>query len=157
TVVLAGLVLTGVWLNHQLRQERELAMAHEAARKMQAEEAFANAKWARFQLAHTNASGVSPLDLLDPAAIPPEERFASQPPELVAVLRELRDGAGGDFRALALSPDGAFVACRTENAVRLRDAATLRQRAEFTHPRAFFSLAFSPDSRTLATAGGGEA
>jgi Protein kinase domain/WD domain, G-beta repeat len=102
-------------------------------------------------------AGFSPLDRLDPAAIPPEERFASQPRELVAVLREHAEGQEGEFRALAFSPNGAFVAYSTENVVHLRDAATLRRRAEFTHPHAFFSLAFSPDGKRLATAGGGEA
>jgi serine/threonine protein kinase/WD40 repeat protein len=45
-----------------------------------------------------------------PVAIPPEERFAGQPPELVAVLGTRRFHPWGDVRGIAFSADGSLIA-----------------------------------------------
>jgi hypothetical protein len=50
--------------------------------------------------------GRSPLDELDPASIPADERFAWQPKELVAVLGEHRMRHWSFLRDVAISPDG---------------------------------------------------
>src|SRR5262245_35272633 len=50
------------------------------------------------------------LDRLDPAQIPPEERFDWQPKELVAVLGSHRGRHWGEVAVVAFSPDGRYVA-----------------------------------------------
>ncbi len=50
--------------------------------------------------------GQSPLDKLDPAAIPPEERFDWQPKELVAALGSHRQRLWGQGGGVAISGDG---------------------------------------------------
>jgi serine/threonine protein kinase/WD40 repeat protein len=53
--------------------------------------------------------GKSPLDALDPAAIPPEERFDWQPKELVAVLGSHRQRLWGGAGGVAIRGDGKRV------------------------------------------------
>src|SRR5262249_14864973 len=48
----------------------------------------------------------APLRRLDPSQIPPEDRFAWQPAELVAVLGEHRGRHWGDMLDVTFSPDG---------------------------------------------------
>jgi WD40 repeat protein len=94
-----------------------------------------------------------PLDRLDPALIPAEERFAWQPKELVAVLGTHSRRHHTVITSLAYSPDSKWIACGTPYgiAVSLFEAATMRRRA--LPLGGCLSLAFSPDSRTLAGAG----
>jgi hypothetical protein len=69
----------------------------------------------------------SPLDKLDPAKIPPEERVHSQPKEVVAVLGSERGPHWGSVFCVALSPDGKWLASGDERGAHLWDAATLRE------------------------------
>jgi WD40 repeat protein len=95
-----------------------------------------------------------PLDKLDAAQIPAEERFAWQPKELVAVLGTHRQRPFGQVRrnGMALSPDGKLLACADEfGLISLFDASTLRRRATLQAKQAnCFGAAFSPDSKMLA-------
>jgi WD40 repeat protein len=95
----------------------------------------------------------SPLDELDREQIPPQERFAWQPPELVAVLGEHRQRHWGYVRSLALNPAGTLLASAGEDGiVRLWDAQTLAERAVLpVQVHRITMLAFAPDGQILAT------
>ncbi len=97
------------------------------------------------------------LDRLDPANIPEGDRFAWQPPGLVAVLGEhrLRERDGNPLYRLALSPDGKWVATAgMDGMVRLADTATLHERQLLRgHNVPVYDVAFSPDGKRLASAG----
>lgn len=74
-----------------------------------------------------------PLDRLDPAKIPAEERFAWQPKELVRVLGDHRGRHWGDVATAAFSPDGKLIASSGTDAIRplgCRDAARARRANE---------------------------
>jgi WD40 repeat protein len=101
------------------------------------------------------ASGPSPLDKLDPAQIPAENRFDKQPTELVAVLGKRDDS--GSYNSVAFSPDGKVLSSCRNNVVVLWDAGAARELAVLrghTHP--VRSVAFAPDGKMLAS-GAGEA
>ncbi|MCT9139062.1 nSTAND1 domain-containing NTPase [Streptomyces violarus] len=76
---------------------------------------------------------------------------------------QFRDAATGKVRTtfdewpadwLVFSPDGTTCASSYDRVVEIRDAATGSLRATLTgHSNAIFGAAFSPDGRTLATAG----
>jgi WD40 repeat protein len=74
----------------------------------------------------------TPLDRLDPARIPAEERRPSQPKELVAVLGESRLRHNGTINRVVVSPDGKLVASGSDGAIRLWDAATLAERGSLS-------------------------
>src|SRR5207248_2299070 len=69
------------------------------------------------------------LDRLDPADLPPENRFAGQPKALRWVLGEHRVRHHGAVNAVTVSPDETLLAtgCRTSGEIRIGDAATLRE------------------------------
>jgi WD40 repeat protein len=105
------------------------------------------------------APGPSPLDRLDPAKNPAEERFPRQPQELVAVFGKRNDQ--GSRNCVAFSPDGKLLASGRDGEggkfVILWDTATARERAVLrghTHP--VRTVAFAPDGKSLAS-GAGEA
>jgi WD40 repeat protein len=95
-------------------------------------------------------AGASPLDNLDPAKIPAEDRPSKEIPELVAVLSK---GHKGEIFGLAFSPDGKLLASAgNEGNVCLWDltgsAPTLRR--VMPAGTSLAGVAFSPDSRRLA-------
>jgi WD40 repeat protein/serine/threonine protein kinase len=99
----------------------------------------------------------SPLDNLDPLAIPELDRLADQPAELVAVLGEHRGRQGHYPFAAAVSPDGSTVATGgNDYCVVLWDAKTLRRRATMEHGNVVNALAFSPDGRRIVAGTAGE-
>jgi WD40 repeat protein len=104
----------------------------------------------------------SPLDRLDPAQVPAEERYPGQPGELVAVLGTHRGRHAGEVDCVAYSPDGKWLASGgRDHAVRIWDATTLRGLAVLEVAPAggvhLDRLWFSPDGKRLAAAGTGSA
>ena len=105
----------------------------------------------------------SALGQLDPSGIPPDDRFAWQPPELVSVLGEHRGRSWGMWvQRVAFSPDGKLIAsCGEDPIVRLWDAATLRECAALKQHAVALTqqvqmircVAFSPDGKTMASGG----
>jgi serine/threonine protein kinase/WD40 repeat protein len=101
-------------------------------------------------------SAANPLDTLDPTQIPPSEREAWQPKELVALIgtRQMRHWSLPD--TLVFSHDGQILAsgCTQGNrpmvdGVRLWDTKTLREIAHL--PDAGVPLSFTRDGTTLLT------
>jgi WD40 repeat protein/serine/threonine protein kinase len=102
------------------------------------------------------------LDRLDPKAIPADERFPWQPPELVAVLGTHKGRHWRPVECVAVSPKGdllasvggdwADFAIRIWNAQTLQEVFTLQPRARVAYDHG--SVAFSPDGKKLASAGG---
>lgn len=92
------------------------------------------------------------LDLLQAEQIPPEERLAQQPEELVAVLGEQRGRHWGPAFRAVYSPDGQRIASvGSDRALRLWDAATLREHSVVRGLGDFVTgLAYAPDGQTLA-------
>jgi WD40 repeat protein len=95
-----------------------------------------------------------PLDRVDPARIPAEERFDWQPNELVAVLGEHRQRHWVPVGGVAYSSDGKLIASSDDaegvNVIRVWDAETMRERQLFRgHTRPVRGVAFSPDCRRL--------
>ena len=99
------------------------------------------------------ASLPSPLDKLDPAAIPEIERFKWQPKELVAVIGDHRGRQGGPVACVAVSMDGALVASGGGSLIRLWKPADMRLLSVTGH-YAVTSLGFSRDGKSLVSGGG---
>jgi WD40 repeat protein len=95
------------------------------------------------------------LDRLDPGAIPRQERFDGQPPELVAVLGRRGSRLGSVPGCPVYSPDGKILATggdANDPAISLWDATTLRRQAVLPgHEGVIYQLAFSADGKTLAS------
>ncbi len=94
----------------------------------------------------------SPLDALDPAAIPALDRFDWQPKGLVAVLGEHRGRHGYPITCVAVTPDGKTVFSGGSTVLRVWDGATLRQRAILGQSGAITSASLTRDGKTLAAA-----
>jgi WD40 repeat protein/serine/threonine protein kinase len=111
--------------------------------------------WLLLRSAHKPEEGkpAAPLDQLDAAGIPAEQRFAIQPKELVAVLGDHRGRHWGTALAVTYSPDGRLLASGgVDQVIRLWDPETLQERGVLTgHVQQVNRLAFSPDSKQLAS------
>jgi WD40 repeat protein len=95
----------------------------------------------------------SPLDRLDPAAIPTLDRFDWQPKELVAVLGEHRGRHGSPVSCVAYSPDGKSIVSGGSSWLRLWDPATLRQRTILGSGGSITAVVYARDGKTLASTG----
>jgi WD40 repeat protein len=102
----------------------------------------------------------SPLDGLDPKAIPAEERFPWQPEELVAVLGTHKGRHWRPVECVAVSPKGDLLASMSGDwadfTIRVWNAQTL-QEVFMLQPQERYdrgSVAFSPDGKKLASASG---
>src|SRR4051794_24579541 len=107
-------------------------------------------------IAHLALAGeTSPLDKYNPNAIPALEKFAWQPPELVAVFGEHRGRQGGPVTSLTYSRNGKLLVSGSSNSfVRFWDPATMRLRHILGQNAGTYSLAFSRDNSFLAGGGG---
>jgi WD40 repeat protein len=93
----------------------------------------------------------SPLDHLDPAKIPPLERFDWQPKELVAVLAEHRGRHGAAVSSVLITPDGKHIASGGGSSlVRLWEPESMRLREVLGASGVAYSLACTPNSEILA-------
>src|SRR5262249_28234252 len=99
----------------------------------------------------------SPPDRLSAADVPAAERPHWLPREVVAVVGTQRGRHWQGVTCLAVSADRTLAATATAGGIHLWDAATLRERAWLTGEAAehVAALAFAPDGKTLASAGGG--
>jgi WD40 repeat protein len=94
------------------------------------------------------------LNALDPAKIPEIERYYWQPDGLVALFGEHRMRG----TLVAVSPDNKLVAVASpyDRFVRIGSSANLHERSLLDGQKSgVVALAFSPDGKTLAAAGGG--
>ncbi len=94
------------------------------------------------------------LDRLDPAKLPPENRFEGQPKPLRWVLGEHRVRHADQVNAVAVAPDeSVFVTGgRSDGMIRFGDAATLRELRTIKQPGGgVWALRFSPDGKVLAS------
>jgi WD40 repeat protein len=95
----------------------------------------------------------SPLDQLEAASIPPSERVAGQPEELVAVLGSHAGRHWGEVKRIVCSPDGRYVAILGADSVRLFSSDTLREVAVLDRECNASDIAFAPDGASLAVVG----
>jgi WD40 repeat protein len=106
-------------------------------------------------LAGRNHSGnqLSALDRLDPAQIPPRERFDWQPPELVAVFGSHRGRAWEELNCAAIDPQGRWLAGGgNAKVVRLWPVAHPERGTVLRgHQDGVNVVAFSPSGRVLAS------
>lgn len=94
----------------------------------------------------------SPLDKLDPAAIPVEDRFPGHPKELVAVLGSERARHWGGLFSLVYSADGRLIASSGgDRTVRIWDAKTLRLEATCQAEKGLLCVALGPDGKSVAS------
>jgi serine/threonine-protein kinase len=98
------------------------------------------------------------LDRLDPARLPPENKFAELPKALVWVLGEHRvRHAGYPLSCIAVHPEEKFIATGSvgDSTIRFGDIATLRELKTVRVPSGgqLYALKFSPDGKTLASGG----
>lgn len=97
------------------------------------------------------------LDRLNSSAIPPEERFPWQPPELVAVIGHHARRHWDSITCVAYSPDTKAPVVATggpDGVIRLWDPVASRELEPLPgHDEAVTGLAFSADGRLLLSAG----
>jgi WD40 repeat protein len=85
--------------------------------------------WTRPHSTGQLRSAGSPLDALDAALVPAEDRAHGLPAEVVAVLGEHRGRHSDEIHGLAFRDAQTLVSCGDREEVHLWDAATLHQRA----------------------------
>ena len=99
--------------------------------------------------------GTSPWDQLDPALIPPSERFRWQPPELVAVLgsHARRYWLDAENRLAVISPDGRLAvtsaAWEFGDGLIIWDVESQSIKAQLPPEKSLYGMQFSPDGKRL--------
>lgn len=103
----------------------------------------------------SRAGESTPLDKYDSKTIHPLEKFAWQPPELVAVVGEHRGRQGGAVTSVAYSRNGKLLVSGSTNGyVRFWDPTNMRLRHVLGQNGGTYALTFSKDNSILAGGGG---
>ena len=98
----------------------------------------------------TVKSARSVFDLLDPARIPPEERFDGQPKALVAVLGERRMRHWGQVHAVGFRPDGqTLFSFGSDQIVRVWNLSDGQEHRRFPVQSSWITPVVSPDGRSV--------
>jgi serine/threonine protein kinase/DNA-binding beta-propeller fold protein YncE len=92
-----------------------------------------------------------PFAQLDPAQIPAENRPDFLPKSVVAVFGSHARKHWSAINGVAVSPDGKLAASSgfLDGQIRLYDAATMTEKAVWSHPTPYLSVRFLSDSRLL--------
>lgn len=150
----------------EAKAEAALKKIEDKSKESSADAAKLRQELAAFRLAHPGTKAAvkaavlfselpSPLDKLDPGAIPALEKFEDwQPKDLVGVLGEHRGRHGSSVSAVAFSSDGTFLASGGGPYVRTWNVATMRLIGTGSHS-SVTCVALSKDNKTLVSGSSG--